>query len=149
VAGEVSQEETEALLAALLHNVYRAFDWRDESAIYDRLELSIGGDLLSDVYLQTRRTMELEGQGGARVKVDTVEVLEAERGETTENGGFVCRCRWNVSGSVGHWGHIHRRTNQYDADFTVEPVHDAWKIVGMELRDETRIDARGGSGGGT
>ena len=56
-------QQAEKVLHALLYNVYRAFDRRDESLVYDRLALSISGDLLSDVYLQMRRSMELENQG--------------------------------------------------------------------------------------
>ncbi|MCZ6816099.1 MAG: hypothetical protein O7F76_05295, partial [Planctomycetota bacterium] len=118
---------------------YRAFDRREENIIYDRLAISISGDLLSDVYLQTRRSIELEGQGGARVKVDAVEVLDSIPVDTTDTGGFVHHCRWNVSGSVGHWGHVHRRTNQYEAILTVEPGDGAWKIAGIDLREQKRM----------
>ena len=43
-------------------------------------------------------------------------------------------------GTVGHWGHIHTRKNQYHAIIDVEPVDGAWKIVGLELLEEIRID---------
>ena len=43
-------------------------------------------------------------------------------------------------GSVGHWGHIHIRKNEYEANVTVEPVQGAWKITGLELLEEKRID---------
>ena len=133
--------ESSGVLAGLLHNIYRAFDRRDESVVYDRLARSIDGDLLTDVYIQTRKSMELENQGGARVKVTEVELLEAEAESTQEDGGFVCRCRWNVSGSVGHWGHVHQRTNQYAALLTVRPIDDVWKITQLEILDEQRVDA--------
>ena len=135
----IAPDEAKAVLSGLLNNIYRAFDRREEDVIYDRLAISISGDLLSDVYLQTRRGIELEGQGGARVKVDTVEVLESTSVDTTETGGFVHHCRWNVSGSVGHWGHVHRRTNQYEAILTVEPRDGAWKIAGIDLREQKRM----------
>lgn len=32
------------------------------------------------------------------------------------------------------------RKNQYDAIITVEPVDGAWKITGLELLEEKRID---------
>jgi len=41
-------------------------------------------------------------------------------------------------GTVGHWGHI--RQNQYEANIIVEPVDGAWKITGLELLEEKRID---------
>ncbi|MHC5109399.1 MAG: hypothetical protein ACYTHJ_05930 [Planctomycetota bacterium] len=139
----LAPDEGREVLTGLLNNVYRAFDWREESVIYDRLALSIAGDLLSEVYLQTRRGMELEGQGGARVKVDEVEMLDAEPIDVTETGGFQYHCRWNASGSVGHWGHVHRRTNQYEAVITVEPIDNHWRIAAIDLREEKRIDAGG------
>ena len=46
-------------------------------------------------------------------------------------------------GSVGHWGHIHFRENQYEANISVEPVDGAWKISGLELLEEKRIDPYG------
>ena len=39
-----------------------------------------------------------------------------------------------------HWGHIHRRTNLYDAAITIEPVDEVWKITAIELHQEQRVD---------
>jgi hypothetical protein len=81
-------QQAEEVLHALLHNVYRAFDHRDENLVYDRLALTISGDLLTDVYLQMRRSMELENQGGARVKVDEVELLAVEEEQESAETGL-------------------------------------------------------------
>ncbi len=134
------------VVQALLYNAYRAFDVRDESRVYDRLARSMSGDLLGDVYLQLRRGMELENQGGARVKVDSVEVLDVtgERravAAADEDGAATYRCRWDAAGSVGHWGHVHRRANRYDASITIRPVGGAWKITAIEVRQERRVDS--------
>ena len=40
---------------------------------------------------------------------------------------------------MGHWGHIHQRRNQYDAELTIEPLDGTWKITGLELLDEVRL----------
>ena len=55
--------------------------------------------------------------------------------------GFLFHAKWTAMGTVGHWGHIHMRKNQYDANITVEPVEGAWKITGLELLEEKRIDS--------
>lgn len=47
---------------------------------------------------------------------------------------------WTALGTVGHWGHMHMRKNQYEAILTVEPVDGVWKITGMEMIEEKRID---------
>jgi hypothetical protein len=133
-----SEEEGRRLLAGLLGNVYHAFDHRDESDIYDTLERSAAGELLTQIYLETRRALELQNQGGARAKIQDVELLSAETARLG-GGGFVADCQWIATGSVGHWGHIHQRRNRYEARLTVRSVDGAWKITDLELLDEERL----------
>jgi hypothetical protein len=135
----VDDEKAGTIVQALLHNVYRAFDFRKEETIYDVLDRSVAGDLLTRIYLETRRGLELQSQGGARAKVKEIELLEIGAEDRGGDRGFVARCKWNVAGSVGHWGHIHQRTNQYEADFEVRPVDGEWKITGMEILQEERL----------
>lgn len=127
------------ILGTLLTNMYRAFDYREEERIYDTLARSAEGDLLTDVFLEMRRSLELANQGGARAKVTDVEILEADLTPLPDGPGFASRATWNVSGSVGHWGHTHIRTNQYEARFTVRSVDGAWKITGMDVLQEERL----------
>lgn len=134
-----TDEKTREIVDSLLHNIYRAFDFRDEGRIYDVLDRSVSGDLLSRIYLETRRGLELASQGGARAKVKEIELLEVEPRRRRGEPGFVTRCRWNVAGSVGHWGHVHTRTNQYQADLTIRPVDGAWKVTDLEILQEERI----------
>jgi hypothetical protein len=126
------------LVAGLLHNVYRAFDFRDEEKIYDVLEKSVQGDLLTTIYLATQRGLELRNQGGARAKVKEIDLIELATSPGA-NGGFVASVTWNVAGSVGHWGHVHSRTNQYRANLDIEPVAGVWKLVNLDLIEESRL----------
>ena len=57
------------------------------------------------------------------------------------DGAATYRCRWDAAGSVGHWGHVHRRANRYDASITIRPVDGAWKITAIEVRQERRLDS--------
>jgi hypothetical protein len=135
----VTDPDAQVIVTGLLRNVYRAFDFRDESVIYDTLERSATGDLLTRIYLETRRALELKNQGGARAKVTDVEMMSAETTDLADEVGFVTQCTWKVAGSVGHWGHIHQRRNQYEAVFTVKPVDGVWKITRLELVSEERL----------
>jgi len=107
--------------------------------IYDALARSASGDLLTDIYLETRRSLELANQGGARAKVKTVEVLDATNESLGGERGFRTRATWNVAGSVGHWGHVHQRVNQYEAELTVQVINDAWRITDLEVLQEERL----------
>lgn len=135
-ARDADQAQTE-VLSALLHNLYRAFDYREESDIYDVLDQSVTGDLLRSTYLETKRGLVLASQGGALVKVDTVDLVNATF--EPRDDGFTALATWTVTGSVGHWGHVHKRSNRYQAELDVAPVDGVWKIVGLELLQEERI----------
>ncbi len=126
------------LAGGLLHNIYRAFDYRGEEQIYDVLAKSVTGNLLNDVYLETRNGLELANQGGAQVKVKNIEMLEARQiGENDD--GLLVEARWNVAGSVGHWGHIHQRINAYHARLTLRDIDGAWKLTSLDILEEERL----------
>ena len=130
---------TEKIVIDLLRNVYQAFDYRDESAIYDTLERSVDGDLLTEIYLETRRSLELANQGGARAKVKMVELESIEIIPGSIGHGFDAKVTWNVVGSVGHWGHIHTRSNQYQAELSIRVVENHWKLTAMNVLQEQRL----------
>jgi hypothetical protein len=134
----LSDAEANSVVASLLHNVYRAFDFRAEEDIYDVLNKSVSGELLADIYLDTRRGLELENQGGARAKVKQID-LETVTARPSEDGGFLADATWVVTGSVGHWGHLHQRRNKYQAKLDIRPVDGAWKLVDMEVLQEERL----------
>jgi len=138
---EVAAAEASEIVDGLLGNVYRAFDHRDENKIYDTLARTTSGDLLTQVYLETKRALEVRNQGGVWVKVNKVQMLSVEPENLADDVGFVSRCQWTVQGSVGHWGHIHRRKNRYDAELRVQAVDGAWRVTKLELLDEQRLEA--------
>jgi hypothetical protein len=138
-APDLPEEEGRELIASLLQNVYRAFDHREEQAIYDTLARSASGDLLQQIYLETRQSLVLEGQGGARVKVVALNLENAALQRVGDDLDVVARCTWTVAGTVGHWGHLHLRRNRYEATILIRPIDGVWKIVAIELLDEQRI----------
>jgi hypothetical protein len=144
----LTDEDTQVVLGGLLLNVYKAFDYRDEEVIYDALARSASGDLLTDIYLETRRSLELANQGGARAKVKSVDVVDATNEPLGGERGFRTRATWNVAGSVGHWGHVHQRVNQYEAELTVQVIDGAWRITDLEVLQEERLPTTSYPGGG-
>jgi hypothetical protein len=130
--------EARLLISDLLKNTYRAFDFRSESDIYDKLATSNEGELLSEIYIQTKQSMILENQGGLQVKLKDVNIEEVEF-VNKEEEGLIFRTKWLVQGDVGHWGHIHKRTNKYDAFIKVKPVNGVWKMYDIDIVEEARI----------
>jgi hypothetical protein len=136
-----SGEEAAPTIHALLYNVYRSLDFRDEEVVFDRLAQSLSGDVLERVYLEMRKGLRVENQGGARVRVREVDLLEVITSDTPEVGTLRYRTKWNATGSVGHWGHTHMRTNQYDAEVTLAAIQGQWKIADIEVLQEERVTA--------
>ena len=133
-----SKPEASSLISHLLKNTYRAFDFREESDIYDKLAVSNHEELLADLYIQTKKSMILENQGGIQVKVKDVEVTDVVE-VSSNSDGISFRCKWIVKGDVGHWGHIHSRTNQYEAILHVKPENDVWKLDEIDIVEEVRL----------
>ena len=123
----------------LLRNIYHAFDYRAESDIYDALERSVSGDLLTEIYLETQRGLELANQGGARARVKSVEIQSIAISPGDDPDSFRAQSTWNVNGSVGHWGHVHTRSNQYQADLVIQVIDNRWKLVAMNVLQEQRL----------
>jgi hypothetical protein len=140
-ASQISEDDGKAILHSLLKNIYRAFDFREESDVYDKLAISIEGDLLTEIYLQHRKSFAVQQAGGAQAKVEKIDVREVTVSESNKrDNGLDFKARWTALGTVGHWGHIHTRQNQYEAVLTMKPIEGAWKITGMELLEEKRLD---------
>ena len=116
-----SEPEAEKILFQLLKNTYRAFDFRKESDIYDKLAISNDQDLLQEIYLQTRNSMAIEEQGGIEAKVEEV-VIKSVKEHQNSSRDYSYRCQWIVRGEIGHWGHNHQRINQYDAIIDIKPI---------------------------
>jgi len=138
---KLKDKEAVEILHSLLKNVYRAFDFREEEVVYDKLAKTVSGSLLADIYLQNRKSFEVKRAGGARARVNEVKILDvAVENLDAPPLALSFQSKWTARGTVGHWGHIHSRQNQYEAIITVEPVDGAWKITDLELVEEKRID---------
>ncbi len=137
----ISDEQIKEITYNLLKNVYRAFDFREEEDVYDKLALNVDGNLLTDIYLQNRKSMLIEQAGGAQAKVTQVQVEKAEIKQTAKaDDAITVRTTWWALGTVGHWGHVHTRRNVYDAELTLAVVDGKWKITGIDVLEEKRVD---------
>ena len=139
-ASQFSAEDGRVVLDSLMKNVYRAFDFREEADVYDKLAICVSGELLADLYLQQRQSLVVEQAGGAQAKVKEVAIEDVTVSKSRQHDGALdLRAQWTALGQVGHWGHIHSRQNRYDAIVTIKPVAGAWKIIDLELIEEKRL----------
>lgn len=138
---DLSNEDATQVFAQLHKNMFRAFDYQDESDVYDALSKSVDGELLRQLYLDINQSLKVKEQGGAIARVNEVNLLEGQKSSSSINPDdelpeFEYACKWNLIGTIEHWGHIHERENKYDANFKIQLKDDAWKITEMQVNNE-------------
>jgi hypothetical protein len=139
---EIQPERADDLFGRLHANMFRAFDYRDESDVYDALAKSVDRELLRELYLQINHGMRIAEQGGAVAVIEEAKLIDGETCpvpdefnlESPVNFGY--RCEWSLRGTIEHWGHIHERENKYAARFVIEFLEDdensaGWKITSI------------------
>jgi hypothetical protein len=138
-SNDPAPERATAIVSDLLHNIYRSFDYREEADIYDMLNRSVTGELLTDIFLETKRSLVLANQGGAQAKVKEVTLQDLTLKPNDNDNSFTSEVNWTVAGSVGHWGHIHQRNNRYQALLTIVVDEQQWKLQKMNVLQEERL----------
>ena len=139
IGSEPSASQAKRILGRVLPNIYQAFEFREESAVFDRLSMAVTGATLTEIYLEHRKVLAMEERGGAQARVEAVEVIDLNSVEPESSGSFSARAIWIVGGTVTHFGHRHFRQNRYDARVFLTPDDDIWKIQGIEVFDEQRL----------
>lgn len=139
-----AREQALALFKALHGNIYAAFEASSEDRIYELLATSVDPAILDDLYADVYESLILREQGGAICAIEGVDVLEGSIDDATYASTgepvFVVHYQWQVHGVVSHWGHIHRRMNEYDADYTVRHDGQSWKIAAVNVKNHRRVE---------
>jgi hydrogenase/urease accessory protein HupE len=129
------------VMSQVLWNTYHAFNLTDEDELYDRLSQNVTGDLVDDLYLDSRRRLTAGTREGAEVTVRDVNVVDVgDSAESTNSEtDFSYACRWVVTARVRHLQHVHHRQNIYNGNLTIRADGDRWKIARVELTSEDRV----------
>jgi hypothetical protein len=122
----------------MLSEIYHALNLNDESQTYDRLAEQVSGDLVTDLYLDSRRRLVAGTREGASVVVKQVSVQDVGAPRIIEGDNPAYSCRWTVIAKVTHWQHTHQRRNVYQGDLRLVVENDRWKLSTLNLRSEER-----------
>ena len=145
--GLPTRVQAEEIFRPLHGNIYRAFDYVEETDIYDALAQSAYGDFLDTIYRTIFASLVMEEEGGAVARVARVipSEIDVEEIGLSPDGlpAFTVRCRWRVDGVVSHWGHAHARSNEYVARWSVQQTPAGWRLTGTEILQQDRIENPG------
>jgi hypothetical protein len=138
-AGRPDQTEIKRVLQGLMLNTYRAFMLQQDEHIYDCLARSVAGEFLGEVFLQNREVLSMNEADAALTLVDGLDIKSIDRMSRDREGRLHLRARWDAYGKVYHWQHVHFRCNSYEADLTLVPADDYWKLTSVQVLDEERV----------
>jgi hypothetical protein len=135
--------EARRVATRVLSDTYHAFNLTDEDRLYDTLSETVMGDLVDEIYLDSRRRLTAGTREGTQVTVREVGVLEIGEplGGSATDQGVSYDCRWKVVARMQHLQHVHHRHNIYTGVLTLRPEDGRWKISGVELQSEDRVVA--------
>ncbi len=133
-----SPQQAQRIIGPMLSEIYHALNLEDEGQTYDKLAEQVAGDLVTDLYLDSRRRLVAGTREGASVLVKRVEVLAVGEPRISEAQSPAYPCSWTVTAKVTHWQHIHERRNMYEGDLRLKVEDDKWKLEALNLRSEER-----------
>lgn len=131
-----TDQETKQLTEAILSNIYRAFDFREDEDVYTALESVVDGPVLRDIYLRVKRSLIMAEQGGTLAHANDVVVNEITK---IGKKSFDYEVKWQVVSVSEHWGHIHKQTTEFRARLSLIQKSGFWKLIAFQLLDEKKI----------
>ena len=132
------------LFTKLHRSIYRAFESDSEDAIYNNLAKSVSQKLIGPLYEEVYQSLILRDEGGAISRINRVDYIEVNAIRIENSDDFKIYCKWQVHGNVRHWGHSHKRSNEYEADYTLSVENDLWKIASSSVNLQKRVTSPNG-----
>ena len=96
-----------------------------------------------DLYDEVHESLTMKIEESSVSKVETVRNIETrvDIDESVSEPSYDVFAKWEVIGTVKHWGHGHWRRNVSRAKYKVGWIPNVgWRIVSSELIDQRRVD---------
>jgi len=92
------------------------------------------------LYLDLKKSLIVHSQDNAVARVHGVEVQKVTFLGSADRS-FQYDVIWNMEADVQHWGHIHRRHTQYQAEMTITAERNGWKLSQISFRSQKPVDS--------
>ncbi|MEE2844483.1 MAG: hypothetical protein VX761_08230 [Planctomycetota bacterium] len=134
-AQQISQSLGKQIAGSVLRNVFTAINRDDDGEVFDALAVAVSPKLIRDIYLQIKRALIVAEQGSASLHVRdvTVQSVDIVRGDGMQ---ITMRCRWQVTGTVEHWGHLHTRVDEFVGELTLSRERAGWMLDKFSVSEQ-------------
>ncbi|MUP45624.1 hypothetical protein E0K83_07675 [Gramella sp. BOM4] len=136
---DLDRQGMKLIMENVLSNTYNAFNEEDEEKLFEELSQNVDAELLDNIYLDSRRRLNMGLREGAEVSVQEVE-LNSLGDPDLQTGSDVLEypAQWTVTARVRHLKHIHYRKNSYSGTVALKSIDNQWKISKISLTSEDR-----------
>ncbi|MBT4844268.1 MAG: hypothetical protein HON92_02440, partial [Planctomycetaceae bacterium] len=134
-AQQISQSLGKQIAGSVLRNVFTAINRDDDGEVFDTLAVAVSPTLIREIYLQIKRALIVAEQGSASLHVRDVVVNSVV---ITHDDGeqLTMRCRWQVTGTVEHWGHLHTRVDEFVGELTLSRERTGWMLDKFHVSEQ-------------
>lgn len=137
--GNMNKSQVANILETTLSNTYTAFNIKEEEKLFEELSENVDENLLDNIYLDSRRRLNMGLREGAEVTVQEVALNKLGDPEPTNTSGVLqYPATWTVTARVRHLKHIHYRKNKYTGIISLKSYAENWKISNITLETEDR-----------
>ena len=132
---QISQSLGKQIAGSVLRNVFTAINRDDDGEVFDALAVAVSPKLIREIYLQIKRALIVAEQGSASLHVRdvTVQSVDIVRGDGMQ---ITMRCRWQVTGTVEHWGHLHTRVDEFVGELTLSRERAGWMLDKFSVSEQ-------------
>jgi hypothetical protein len=132
---QISQPVGKQIAGGVLRNVFTAINRDDDGEVFDALAVSVSPTLIREIYLQIKRALMVAEQGSAALHVRdvTVQSVDIVSGDGMQ---ITLRCRWQVTGTVEHWGHLHTRVDEFVGELTLSRERAGWMLDKFSVSEQ-------------
>ncbi len=132
---QISQALGKQIAGGVLRNVFTAINRDDDGEVFDALAVSVSPRLIREIYLQVKSALIVAEQGSASLHVRDVVVTSVEI-VPGDGDQLSLRCRWQVTGTVEHWGHLHTRVDEFVGELTLSRERTGWLLDKFRVSEQ-------------
>ena len=128
--------QLQPMMQKLLDEIYGAFDYEQESDMFDQLAQCISGPMLESAYNEFYKNLLVRKVDDKLMKVYRCDVEFCEALAPAR-----LQCRWMIDGYIGHLSHLHKKIIEHEAVVALAPESGKWKIADLRiLSQKVRLD---------
>ncbi|MGI9374028.1 MAG: hypothetical protein ACR2OJ_16190 [Hyphomicrobiales bacterium] len=128
------ETELSEIAQKLVENLYVALDEHDAKRRAIALNTSADNSSAAPIEAESKRGLVVGLAGGSEARSYAISNMKITNiAPLDDPGGVSAVATWTAQVKGGHWGHVHRRNVEFEAQMELMPEDGNWKIAGLTI----------------